>query len=327
MKRREFIILFGAAAATRPITARAQQANMPVIGFLSSLSINDRQHIAGEFNRGLNEAGFSENQNVKIEYRFSEGNYDRLPALAADLVHLQVSVIVSATGTLTALAAKAATKTIPIVFAIGGDPVTEGLISNLYHPDGNLTGVTFFNAPLAAKRLEMLRQLAPRAATIAVLVNPRNPVSAREGQDLTPAAQTLGFEPVALTATSVSEIDRVFTDIVDRKIGALYVSADPLFVNERTTLAALATTSMVPAVYADREIAEAGGLISYGASRKEAYRQAGVYVGRILKGEKAADLPVVLPTKFEFVLNLKAVKALGLTVPPTLLALADEVIE
>ena len=323
--RREFIGLVGGAAAW-PLAARAQQA-MPVIGFLSSLTPIDGPRILAAFHGGLHEAGYVEGRNVTIEYRWAEGQYDRLPAMAADLVSRRVVMIAAISGTPAALAAKAATANIPIVFAIGGDPVTPGLVTSLNRPGANVTGVTFFTAPLAMKRLEIVRELAPGAATVAVLVNPDNPPSALEGKDVTAAAHAMGLQVSVLSASTAGQIDDAFAAVVAQRIGGLYVSADPLFFNHRGKLAALTARHTLPAIYADREIAEAGGLISYGASRSDAYRQAGVYTGLILKGEKPGDLPIVLPTKFELVINLKTAKALGLEVPATLLARADEVIE
>jgi putative ABC transport system substrate-binding protein len=326
MRRREFMTLLGGAVTARPLAARAQQT-MPVIGFLSSLAINDRQRIVTPFHKGLNEAGFIEGRNVAIEYRFAEGQYDRLAALADDLVSRSVTAIAAVSGTPAALAAKRATKTIPIVFAIGGDPVAPGLVSSLNRPEGNVTGVTFLTAPLATKRLGMVRQLAPKAAIIAVLINPNNPPSLLEGNDVPAAAPSFGLKATVIGASTGGQIEQVFATMAQEQIAVLYVSADPLFFNQRAQIAALAARHRVVAIYADREIAEAGGLISYGASRATAYHQAGGYIGRILKGEKPSDLPVVLPTKFELVLNLKTAKALGLDIPPALLALADEVIE
>jgi putative ABC transport system substrate-binding protein len=327
MRRRKFITLLGGAALAWPFVARAQQPAMPVIGFLSSLSANDRLRIVGAFHKGLSETDYNEGRNVAIEYRFADGQYDRLPSLAADLVRRRVAVLAAISGTPAALAAKAATGTIPIVFAIGGDPEAPGLVTNLSRPGGNVTGVTFFTAPLAAKRLEIVRQLAPKATTIAVLINPNNPPSLLEGKTVPPAASNLGLRSTVLGAATADQIDEAFAAIVQQQIGALFVSADPLFFAQRARVTTLAARHAVPATYADREIIEAGGLMSYGASRSDAYRQAGVYVGRILKGEKPGDLPVVLPTKFELVLNLKTAKSLGLTVPATLLAIVDEVIE
>jgi putative tryptophan/tyrosine transport system substrate-binding protein len=327
MRRREFMILSTAAVAGWPRPARAQQPLAPTIGFLSSLSVSDQTRILGPFNAGLKEAGFVEGRNVAIEYRFAEGDYGRLPALVADLIGLRVAVITAIGGTPAAVAAKAATSTIPIVFANGGDPQKWGLVANFNRPDGNVTGVTFYTAPLAAKRLELLRQLVPKATTVGVLFNPNNPPSAFEAKSVPAAAIGFGLQPITLSASSGGEIDEAFAALAQQQIGTLFVSSDPLFFNQRGRLATLAARYNVPAIYADEEIAEAGGLMSYGASRSEAYRQAGVYAGRILRGEKPGDLPVVLPTKFKMVFNLRTAKALDITVPPTLLAIADEVIE
>ena len=247
--------------------------------------------------------------------------------MAAELVRRQVAVIAAISGTPSALAAQAATASIPVVFAIGGDPIAPGLVTSLNQPVGNVTGVTFFTAPLSTKRLEIVRELAPKATTIGVLVNPNNPPSVLEGKNVPAAAQVTGLQTRVLNASTADQIDDAFSAIVHHRIGGLYVSADPLFFNQRDKLAALAARHAVSAIYADREIADAGGLISYGASRSDAYRQAGIYTGRILKGEKPGDLPVVLPTKFELVINLKTAKTLGLQIPDKLLALADEVIE
>jgi ABC-type uncharacterized transport system substrate-binding protein len=325
MRRREFIAL-GTAAAVWPLAARAQQP-LPVIGFLSSLTAPDAPRVTAAFKQGLLEVGYVEGRNVAIEYRWASGQYNQLPSLAADLVRHNVSVIAAISGTPTALAAKAATATIPIVFAIGGDPVTPGLVTSLNRPSANVTGVTFYTAPLAAKRFELLRGLAPKATIIGVLVNPHNSASVLEGKSVAAAAQAIGQQATVLNASAEAGIDEAFAAIARQRIDALFVSAEPLFINQRSQLVALAKRYAVPAIYADREIAEAGGLISYGTSRTDAYRQAGVYTGRILKGEKPADLPVMQPTKFELVINLKAAKALGLTMPAALLTSADEVIE
>jgi putative ABC transport system substrate-binding protein len=326
VNRRDVIALLGAAVAWPP-AARAQQPAMPVIGFLSSLSAKDASHVMGAVRRGLSDTGYAEGRNVAIEYRFAEGQYERLPAMAAELVNRKVAVIAAVSGTPAALAAKGATATIPVVFAIGGDPVVAGLVNSLNHPGGNITGATFFTSPLATKRLELVRELAPGVGTIGVLINPKNPPSALEGTVVPAAAKTLGLQTKVLHAGSAEQIDDAFAAVASERIGALYVSADPLFFTHRDRIAALAVGRAVRAIYADREIAEAGGLISYGASRSESYRQAGIYVGRILKGEKPDDLPVVLPTKFDLVINLKTAKALGLDISPRLLALADAVIE
>jgi putative tryptophan/tyrosine transport system substrate-binding protein len=300
---------------------------MPVIGFLSSLTPSDAPHIMAAFQLGLNEAAYVDGRNVAIEYRWAEGQYDRLPALAADLVRRQVAVIAAVSGTPAGLAAKSATANIPIVFAMGSDPVEHGLVTSLNRPGGNVTGVTFFTASLGAKRLELLRELVPKATTIALLVNPDNPASATDAGNVRAAAQSVGRRVTLLNVSTAGEIDAAFATFTHKRPGALYVGPDSLFFNERDRVVALAARHSVTAIYADREIVTAGGLISYGASRPDAYRQAGIYTGRILKGEKPGDLPVVLPTKFELVINLKTAKALGLEVPDELLARADEVIE
>jgi putative ABC transport system substrate-binding protein len=327
VNRREFITLLGGAAAAWPLAARAQQTAMPVVGFLSSLRADDRARIVTPFHRGLSETGYVEGDTVAIEYRFADAHYDRLPELAADLVRRQVTAIAAVSGTPAGLAAKAATTTIPIVFAIGGDPVAPGLVARLDRPGGNITGVTFFTSPLMAKRLELLRELVPKAETVAVLVNPDSPASQLEGTNAQTAAQAIGVQAQLLSASNEDHIDDAFTTIIKNQISALLVSADPLFFNTRAKLVALCARHAVPASYADHEYAEVGGLFSYGASRSDAYRQAGIYIGRVLKGEKPGDLPVVLPTKFELVINLNAAKALGLTVPLTLQASANVVIE
>jgi putative tryptophan/tyrosine transport system substrate-binding protein len=326
MRRREFITLVGGAAAW-PLAARAQQPAMPVIGFLSSLSEKDTPRIMAPFHQGLAEAGYAESRNVAIEYRFAEGQFARLPAMAADLVRRQVAVIAAVSGTPAGSAAKAATATIPIVFAMGSDPVDAGLVGSLNRPGGNVTGATFYTVLLGAKRLELLRELVPKGTMIALLTNPENPVSVVQRSDVEAGARTMGLQVRNFDVSSIGEIDAAFLTLARERPDALYVGADVLFFTYRKELAALATRLGLPAIYGDRDIAEAGGLMSYGASRPEAYRQAGVYVGRILKGEKAGDLPVMLATKFELVFNLKTAKALGLTIPPTLLARADEVIE
>jgi putative ABC transport system substrate-binding protein len=327
MRRREFLGVVGGAAATWPLAARAQRPALPVVGFLSSLSASDATRITSAFYRGLNETGHVNGRNVALEFRWAEGQYNRLPAMAADLVRRQVAVIAAISGTPAGLAAKSATTSIPIVFAIGGDPVAPGLVPSLHRPGGNVTGVTFFTSPLAAKRLELLHELAPKAATFGVLTNLDNPPSKLEGIEVPAAVKAFGQEAIVLNATTEKHIDDAFATMLRQRIGALFVSADPLFFNYRDKVVALAARHHIPAIFAYREQVEVGGLISYGASRSDAYHQAGVYVGRILKGEKPGDLPVVLPTKFEFVINLKTAKALGLTVPLTLQASADEVIE
>jgi ABC-type uncharacterized transport system substrate-binding protein len=326
MRRREFLGMAGGATVLWPLSARAQKPAMPVAGFLSSLSPQELTFVMPAFHQGLSEAGFGEGRNVTIEYRWAEGHYERLPALAADLVHQQVAVIAAISGTPAALAAKAATATIPIVFAIGGDPVAPGLVTNLSHPEGNITGVSFYTTPVVTKRLELANELCG-GRTIGVFVNPGNPPSVTEGESLQAAAEGLGRPIEIVNISTESQIDGAFADITLRGIGALIVSSDPLFFIARKRLVILGASYALPTIFADREQAEAGGLISYGASRPEAYRQAGLYVGRILKGEKPNDLPVVLPTKFELIVNLKTAKALGLSLSPSLLVRADQVIE
>jgi ABC-type uncharacterized transport system substrate-binding protein len=326
IERRKFLATLGGAAAAWPLAARAQQP-MPVIGFLSSLSEKDTPRIMAPFRQGLAEAGYAEDRNVAIEYRFAEGQFARLPEMAADLVRRQVAAIAAVSGTPAGSAAKAATATIPIVFAMGSDPVAAGLVGSLNRPGGNVTGATFYTVLLGAKRLELLRGLVPKATTIALLTNPKNPVSVVQRSDVEAAARTMGLQIRNYDVSSIGEIDAAFSTLARERPDVLYVGADVLFFTHRKELAALATRLGLPAIYGDRDVAEAGGLMSYGASRPEAYRQAGVYIGRILKGEKAGDLPVMLATKFELVLNLRTAKALGFEVPPMLLALADEVIE
>jgi putative ABC transport system substrate-binding protein len=326
MRRREFLAAVSVFAALGPLSARAQKTGTPVVGFLSSLSPQELTSVMPAFHRGLGDAGYSEGRNIAIEYRWAEGHYERLPVLAADLVHLQVAVIAAISGTPAALAAKAATKTIPVVFAIGNDPVAPGLVTNLSRPEGNVTGASFFNTPVVTKRLDLANELSARR-TIGVIVNPENPPSVIEGESLRTAAEGLGWPIEIIQVTTEVQIDRALADITRRGIGALIVSSDPLFFIAREQLVVLASRYALPTIFADREQAEAGGLISYGASRPEAYRQAGAYIGRILNGEKPGDLPVVLPTKFDLVVNLKTAKALGITVPSSILARADEVIE
>jgi ABC-type uncharacterized transport system substrate-binding protein len=324
MRRREFITLLGSAAAW-PLAARAQQATMPVIGFLRSTSLAVSTPMIAGFRQGLIAAGFTEGQNVAIEYRYADNQPERLPGLVAELIRLPVAVIV-ANGN-AALAAKAATTTVPIVFATGSDPVVDGLVPSLNRPGGNVTGVSFVAGLLGAKRLEMLRQLVPTAATIAMLVGIETLEARVERRDVELAAQALGQQLIIAPVSSEGELDGAFTSIVERGAKALLVGAGALLTSNRGRIVALATRHAIPAIYALREFVEAGGLMSYGASIVEAYRQVGIYAGRVLKGEKPADLPVMQSTKFELVINLKAARALGLTVPPTLLATADEVIE
>jgi putative ABC transport system substrate-binding protein len=326
VKRRELLSLLGGAAAAWPLVARAQQAAMPVIGFMSSGSPGPLRRQIAAVHEGLKEAGYVDGQNVAMEFRFAEGQFDRFPALAADLVRRQVAVLM-ATSNAGALAAKQATATIPIVFSVGGDPVTTGLVDSLHRPSRNMTGVYQFTAGLEAKRLGLLHDLVPQVTTIAALVHPRYSGAETQVRDLQEAAPRLGVQLVILTANTESDFGTAFATLVQERAGALLVCATPFFNSRREQLVLLAARHAVPAIYEWREFADAGGLMSYGTSLSDAYRQAAVYAGRILKGAKPADLPVVQSTKFEFVINLNAAKALGLTVPHPLLITADEVIE
>ena len=326
MKRRAFITLLGGAAAW-PLAARAQPTTMPVIGFLSALGPRELTFVMPAFREGLGSTGFMEGRNVTIEYRWAEGDYRRLADLSADLVNRKVAVIAVMSGTAAALAAKAATTTIPIIFAIGGDPVAPGLVTSLNHPAGNITGVSFYKSPVVTKRLELARELATGGSTIAMLVNPDNPVSVTEGKVVQEAAAAVGQPLVVFGATSHRQMDEAFPAIRQQRVGALIVSADPFFFSERVKLIVLMARYAVPTIFANREQAEAGGLISYGASRTDAYRQAGTYVGRVLNGEKPADLPVILSAKFELIVNSKTAQSLGIGIPTAVIARADEVIE
>jgi putative tryptophan/tyrosine transport system substrate-binding protein len=327
MRRREFITLLGGATAW-PLAVRAQQPAMPVVGFLSSTSPHLYEHRLRPFGQGLKEAGYVEGQNVEIDYRWAEGQHDRLPALAAQLVQRRVAVIVAAGGTPSAMAAKAATATIPIVFGVAVDPVEVGLVASLSRPGGNVTGVTNLNVEVGPKRLELLRELLPSVTVIAVLVNPASPAIADPFvRGMQAAARTLGLQLHVLHASTERDFDTVFATLVQLRAGALVLGPDIFFNARSEQLAALTIRHAVPAIFQYRQYVAAGGLLSYGPSEKEYYRLVGVYTGRILKGAKPADLPIEQPIKFELVINLKTARALGITVPPTLLARADEVIE
>jgi putative ABC transport system substrate-binding protein len=326
MRRREFITLLGGAAVAWPLTVRAQQPAMPVIGFLHVASAKPFEGIVAGFRQGLKEVGYTE-QNVTIEFRWAEGHYDRLAALAAELVRRQVAVIVTGGGEAPALAAKAATLTIPIVFNVGSDPVKMGLVASLSRPGGNLTGVNIHTTELAAKRVGLLHDLVPSGTVIAYLVNPNFPGTETNVKEVEAAARVLGLKIVLLKASSKSDIDAAFASIPEKRVGALLVGSDPFFTSQRDQFVALVARHAIPAIFEQREFAVAGGLMSYGTSLTDSYRQMGNYAGRILKGEKPTDLPIVQSAKFELVINLKTAKSLGLALPSGLLSIADEVIE
>ncbi len=328
MRRREFIILLGGAAATWPITARAQQPPMPVIGFVNVASPQSYTKQLAAFLKGLSETGYVDGHNVAIEYRWAEGQNDRLPAMVADLLHRQV-VVIAATSTPAALAAKAATTTVPIVFETGGDPIRLGLVTSLNRPGGNVTGVTQTNVEVAPKRLQLLHELVPTASSIALLVNPTNPALAEPTtKDLKAAARTLGLELHVLNASTERDFDAVFAKLIQLRAGGLVIGPDPFFITRTEQLASLTVRHVVPAVFEGREFVAAGGLTSYGGRVTDAYHLAGIYTGRILKGDKPADLPVQqATTKVELVINLKTAKTIGINIPNTLIGRADEVIE
>ena len=325
MRRREFISLIGGAAALAPFAARALQPAMPVVGLLSGTDREPRQMDA--IRKGLGETGYVEGKNVAIEFRWAEGQFDRLPALAAELVGRPVEVIVAIQSANAPRAAEAATQSIPIVFSIGGDPVRLGLVASLNRPGGNVTGATFLVNTLGPKRMELLRELAPGGTTIGVLVNPKNPAAASELQDLQGASRALGLQIHVQNASGPGEIDAGFAGFVQQKVDAVTFAADAVFNSRREQVVALAARHRLPTMYFIRDFPDTGGLMSYGGSPDDAYRLAGIYAGRILKGEKPADLPVQQSTKLELIVNLKTAKAQGIELPPTLLARADEVIE
>jgi putative tryptophan/tyrosine transport system substrate-binding protein len=326
MKRRDFISLFGGAAAAWPLAAGAQQTATPVIGYLSALSEKQAVPQLNAFRRGLGETGFIEGKNIQVEYRWTEGHYERLPAMAAELIGLPVSLIV-AQAPPAALAAKAATTTIPIVFVVGFDPVGSGLVASLNKPGGNATGMTLISVALGQKRLEILRDILPKASVVAMLANPLSPDAIPEIGPVQAGAGPLGFQLVMFNASTVGEIEAAFAAIAARKPDALLVGTDPFFVDQRANIVARAANLRIPAIYPFRQYATAGGLISYGTNVEASYRQAGIYTGRILAGAKPVDLPVMQSTTFELVINLRTAKALGFEIPVTLHARSDEVIE
>jgi putative ABC transport system substrate-binding protein len=327
MRRREFVSLFGGAVAAWPLAARAQQPVTPVIGFMSGRSPAESEYLVKAFRTGLNELGYVEGRNVSVEYRWADGHYDRLPALAAELVGRRVAAIAATGGSVSGLAAKAATATTPIVFSSGGDAVKLGLVASLNRPGGNVTGVNLIFGALGAKRLELLRDLIPQATTIAMLVNLNYPSASTEVQETEAGARSLGLQLHVFNATVESEFERAFAAITAQRVAGLLVGDDPFLQSRRDKLVQLAANHAIPAIYFSRDFSDAGGLMSYGPSIIDAYRLVGFYIGRVLNGERPADLPVIQPTKFDLVINLKTAKALQLTVSPTLLARADEVIE
>ena len=327
MQRRQFIRLLGGAATAWPLAVRAQQPAMPVIGFIRDGSAEPNARYAAAFRKGLNETGYVEGQNVTVEYHWLEGQYDRLPALLADLVRRQVAVIATP-GTRLAQAAKAATTAIPIVFSVGEDPVKLGLVGSLARPGGNVTGINFFVQEAVAKRLRLLHEMVPKAVRVAVLVNPRNPsVVETTVREVQKAAPTMGLQVQILNASTVSEIDAAFATLARERLDILLVAGDAFLISRRVQLATLTSRDKIPSAYPVREPVEAGGLMSYGTDLADAFRQIGVYTGSILKGAKPADLPVLQSTKFEFIINMQTARALGIEVPPAVFSIADEVIE
>jgi len=327
MKRREFITLIGGATAAWPLAARAQQAAMPVVGWLGARSPGESESVVDAFRQGLNETGYEEGHNLLVAYRWADGRYDRLPGLAAELVRHQVAVIAATGGDAATLAAKAATSTIPIIFAGGTDPVSAGIVASLTRPDQNVTGVSLLIGLLGAKQVELLHELVPKAALIGALFNPNNPNAERGAKDVQAAAGIIGQKVVILHASSEREIDIAFASLVQQQAGGILIYPDGFFTGRRDQLVELAARHKIPAIYPWRDYALAGGLMSYGTSIREAFRWAGTYVGKVLKGAKPADLPVIQPSKFEVVINMKTARALNLSVPTSLLLRADEVIE
>jgi len=327
MKRRQFITLLGGAAVAWPLAAHAQQQGMPVIGFLSSRSPAESGSALAAFRQGLGQAGYFEGKNVTIEYRWAEGQYDRLPALAAELVARKVTVMAAVGGEPSGLAAKAATATIPIVCSLGGDAVEAGLVDSLNRPGGNITGVTLMAQEMGPKRLEFAHQLVPNGNALAALVNPKYPLALAEARDMQAAARSLGLQLAVLDASTQNEIDAAFAGLVRHKVDALLINTDPFLLGQREQIVQLAARTNVPAMYFLSDFVEAGGLMSYGPKVANSYRQAGIYVGRILKGEKVDELPFVLPTRFDLVINLRTARTLGLEIPTGLLIRADEIIE
>ena len=327
MKRREFITLIGGSAVAWPLAARAQQGAMPVVGLISGGSVDAFAREAAAFRKGLNEAGYVEDQNVTVEYHWLEGHYDRLPALMADLVRRQVAVIATPGSMPSALAAKAATATIPIVFGVGEDPVQLGLVESLARPGGNATGINYFVNEVVAKRLRLLHDLVPKAVRIALLVNPANPSAESTLRDMQEAAPAIGLQIQTLNATTIGEIDAAFAALARERPDAVFVAPDSFFISRRVQLAILAAVNRIPATYTNRDYVAAGGMMSYGTDLADPFHQVGVYTGKILKGAKPADLPVQQSTKFEFVINLSTARTLGIEIPSGVLSVADEVIE
>ena len=325
--RREFITLLSGAAAAWPLAAQAQQRGLPVIGFLGAPSAAPYARYVAAVHQGLKEVGYVEHQNVAMEYRWADSQYDRLPALAADLVSHRVAVIVPIGGSPAVLAAKAATSTIPIVFNLGADPIELGLVTNLSRPGGNITGIAMMALEIETKQLQLLHELAPTSTSIAILLNPSSGQAQTQEREAQEAARVLGLQVLVLKASTEREIEQAFAALVRERAGALLVGADTFFVSQATLFVVLTARHSIPTIYPFRPYVDAGGLMSYGASLLDSYRQTGVYAGRVLKGEKPADLPIVQPTNFELVINLKTARAVGIAIPPTLLARADEVIE